>query len=132
MNKPLKGARVLLVEDEAMIAMNIEALCREQGAVEVVTVGSFEALEPTILDTHKISSAILDIKVSDRSTEAFARLLQARRIPFIFATGYPSTHHVFEPFPDVRVVEKPYDERDLIEALAQAMALHPTARDRAG
>ncbi|WP_244467862.1 response regulator [Nitratireductor soli] len=118
MKKPLHGARVLLVEDEAMIAMNIEQLCREHGAADVVTIASFEALVPEVLDTGNISTAILDIKLSDQWTDDFARLLQERRIPFIFATGYAAGHQVFEPFAGVRVIEKPYRESDLIDALA--------------
>lgn len=118
MKKPLSGARVLLVEDEPIIAMNIEQLCREHGAADVMTVASFEALVPDILEAGKISTAILDIRLSDQWTDDFARLLQDRRIPFIFATGYAAGHQVFEPFAGIRIVEKPYNENDLIEALA--------------
>lgn len=118
MKKPLSGARVLLVEDEPIIAMNIEQLCREHGAADVMTVASFEALVPDILEAGKISTAILDIRLSDQWTDDFARLLQDRRIPFIFATGYAAGHQVFEPFAGIRIVEKPYIENDLIEALA--------------
>ncbi|EKF18809.1 response regulator [Nitratireductor pacificus] len=114
----MSGARVLLVEDEPIIAMNIEQLCREHGAADVMTVASFEALVPDILDAGKISTAILDIRLSDQWTDDFARLLQDRRIPFIFATGYAAGHQVFEPFAGIRIVEKPYNENDLIEALA--------------
>ncbi len=121
MVKPLNGACVLLVEDEAMIAMNVEELCREHGAVDVVTIDSFESLQADLLDARKISSAILDIKISEQWTDEFAKLLQTRRIPFIFASGYAANHTVFEPFAGIRVVEKPYRESDLIEALVAAI-----------
>ena len=103
MKKPLEGARVLLVEDEAMIAMSIEELCKEH--------------------------AILDIKLSDNWTDEFARLLQARRIPFIFATGYASSHQVFEAFGGIRIVEKPYRDSDLIDALSQAIVGSSAGKD---
>ena len=128
LKKPLHGARVLLVEDEAMIAMNIEQLCREHGAAAVVTIASFDALVPEVLDTSNISAAILDIRLSDHWTDEFARLLQDRRIPFIFATGYAAGHQVFEPFTNIRVIEKPYREGDLMEALVEVLSsdLDPT------
>ena len=125
MKKTLDSARVLLVEDETMIAMNIEALCKEHGAEDVVTIASFNALGPDILEAGRISTAILDIKISDNWTDEFARLLQSRRIPFIFATGYAANHQVFETFNGVAIVEKPYKDSDLIEALAQAIGSSP-------
>ncbi|WP_295808340.1 response regulator [uncultured Nitratireductor sp.] len=132
MKKTLDGARVLLVEDEALIAMNIEELCKEYGAEDVVTVTTFDALGPEVLDTSRISTAILDIKISDNWTDEFARLLQSRHIPFIFATGYAANHQVFEPFNGVAIVEKPYKDSDLIKALAQAIGSPPAvAGDRA-
>lgn len=123
MTKKLDGARVLLVEDETMIAMNIEQLCREHGAEEVTTVSTFEELDPQVLETRKISSAILDIRISENWTDDFARLLKSRRIPFVFATGYASSHQIFEGFSDITVVEKPYRDIDLIEALETAMTV---------
>lgn len=121
MKKPLEGARVLLVEDEAMIAMSLEELCKEHGATDVFTVGTFDDLGPDVLESRGISTAILDIRLSDNWTDEFARLLQARRIPFIFATGYASSHQVFEAFGGIRIVEKPYKDSDLIDALSQAI-----------
>ncbi|MFC5586438.1 response regulator [Nitratireductor kimnyeongensis] len=112
---------MLLVEDEALIAMSIEELCKEHGAEDVVTVTSFNALNPDILESGRISTAILDIKISDNWTNEFAQLLQSRQIPFIFATGYAANHQVFETFNGVTVVEKPYKDSDLIQALAQAI-----------
>ena len=121
MKKTLDGARVLLVEDEALIAMSIEELCKEHGAEDVVTVTSFNALNPDVLETGRISTAILDIKISDNWTNEFAHLLQSRRIPFIFATGYAANHQVFEPINGITIIEKPYKDSDLIQALAQAI-----------
>ncbi|WP_367717357.1 response regulator [Nitratireductor sp. GISD-1A_MAKvit] len=128
MKKTLDGARVLLVEDEALIAMSIEELCREHGAEDVTTVSTFEELDPQVLETRRISSAILDIRISENWTDAFARLLQSRRIPFVFATGYASNHHIFEGFSDIPVVEKPYKDSDLIEALTRAMTASSSQR----
>lgn len=107
LKKTLDGARVLLVEDETMIAMNIEALCKEHGAEDVVTITSFNALGPDVLETGRISTAILDIRISDNWTDEFARLLQSRRIPFIFATGYAANHQSSRPSTASRLSKSP-------------------------
>jgi CheY-like chemotaxis protein len=120
----LTGMRVLLLEDEFLIAMDVEQLCRDHGADDVVIVRSLTEIEKEAV-TANFDAAILDIILGGVSTLDFARRIHSDRLPFIFASGYTDRDEVFQAFPDVPVVGKPYLGSDLIEALATAAGRLP-------
>lgn len=119
----LHAARVLLVEDESLIAMDVEQLCRDNGAASIRIIAEHAQLGPALLEG--IDAAILDVKLSGNWTVDFARLLLERGIPFIFATGYSDMPALFEEFPGVPVVGKPYAGNEIVEALAAVLAARP-------
>jgi DNA-binding NarL/FixJ family response regulator len=116
--QPLQAARILLVEDEFLIAMDVEQLCRDHGARDVRIVSNHAELGPGLLSEPAFDAAILDIKVQGQWTVDFARLLVERNLPFIFATGYSDMEIFFKDFPGVSVVGKPYTGDKFIEALS--------------
>jgi CheY-like chemotaxis protein len=126
-NQLLHAARVLLVEDEFLIAMDVEQLCRDHGAQEVRVVASHTELHPELLAGSRFDVAILDVKVQGKWTMDFARLLVKREIPFIFATGYSDVETFFSDFPGAPVVSKPYTGVEVMEALSAAMAARSVA-----
>ncbi|KAB2954835.1 MAG: response regulator [Rhizobiaceae bacterium] len=117
----LEGLRLLIVEDEFLIAMDVEQLCRDHGAVDVVVIGTAADLV-TASTSAGFDAAILDVMVEGQPTLDFARGLAEHGIPFVFATGYSDRGDVFSAFPDVRVVGKPYTGDEIVEALATAVA----------
>lgn len=121
-NQLLNSARILLVEDEFLIAMDVEQLCRESGAADVRVVANRDELGAALLDDFDADAAILDVKISGAWTVDFARLLRDRDIPFIFATGYSDLEALFDDFSGVPVIGKPYTGMEVIEALAAAMS----------
>jgi len=118
----LEGLRLLIVEDEFLIAMDVEQLCRDHGAAEAVVIGTAADLGAAPASLADVDAAILDVMVEGRPTLDFARSLAERGIPFIFATGYSDRGDVLSAFPGVRVVGKPYAGDDIVEALAAALA----------
>ena len=112
----LSGLRVLLLEDEYLIAMDVELLCSENGAAEIVTKRSLEELEQ-MGGLESFDVAILDLMLAGVSTLPFAERLRKNDVPFIFASGY-ADEHVTSAFPDIRAVSKPYSGSDLVEAIA--------------
>ena len=118
-DRPLSGLRLLLVEDELLIAMDVEQICRDNGAAEVLLCGNAAELQNAAGWTF--DAAILDVVIDGQSTLDMARDLRERRIPFVFATGY-SDGDIHSVLPDVTVVAKPYAAGDLVEALAAAVA----------
>ena len=117
----LSGRRLLIVEDEYLIAMDVEQMCRDFGATEVVICGT--AQEMSQLDEGmRFDAAILDVMVDGVPTVEFAQALKTRNIPFIFATGY-SDREMFGAFPGVPVVGKPYAGMELIAALVSVIGV---------
>jgi CheY-like chemotaxis protein len=114
----LDGLRVLVLEDEFLIAMDVEQICRDAGAPEVIlarTLQEAHAASPTAFD-----AAILDLMIGGSSTSTFAGSLLERGVPFVFASGYSELGGMQEAFPGIEVVAKPYSGDDLIGALAAA------------
>ncbi len=112
----LSGLRILLLEDEYLIAMDVEHLCREHGASEVVVKLRLDELDTDALPDFDV--AILDLMLSGISTLPFAERLAGMGRPFVFATGYSRNDELLERFPSIPVVEKPYAGADLIRAVA--------------
>lgn len=119
MSKPLKGLRVLILEDEFLIAMDVEQLCRDSGAEDVFIVRS---LQEFATDMPDFDVAIVDLMLSGVSTLDFARQIYDRGVPFVFASGYTDLQEITEKFPNVSVVGKPYAGEDLIGAVTAAVA----------
>jgi DNA-binding response OmpR family regulator len=79
--------RVLLVEDEALVAMMMEDVLEDLGW-EVA--GSFGDVRPTLewLASHELDAAVLDINLGKEMAFPIAEALKARGTPFTFLTGY--------------------------------------------
>ena len=119
MSGMLGGLSVLLLEDEFLIAMDVEQSCLDHGAGQVVIARTVEEAEQA-LARAQFDAAIVDLMLAGTSTLPFAAGLASRAIPFIFASGYSDTQELERAFPGVAVVAKPYAGDDLIEALAIA------------
>lgn len=116
---PLEGMRVLVLEDEYLIAMDVEEICRDQGAAQVTICGSLDELHDDASPPFDL--AILDVMLGEASTLPFAKRLFEQRIPFVFATGYAESSDPFPDFAGVPVVTKPFMPADLLEALVAAV-----------
>lgn len=114
----LSGLRVLILEDEALIAMDVEQLCRDHGATDVTIVSDLRVLEtgPALV----FDAAVIDVMLQGASTFAFAAQLHDRNVPFVFASGYTDSRDLAHSFPGVTLVGKPYSGDDLVTALATA------------
>jgi CheY-like chemotaxis protein len=123
MNQLLSGLRVLVLEDEFLIAMDVEQLCRDHGAADVVIKRSIAELEPEAA-VDEFDVAIIDLMLSGVSTLPFAERLRKRNRPFVFASGYVDAVEIADAFPGVPIVSKPYSGIDLVEAVAAAVASH--------
>ncbi|WP_082537240.1 MULTISPECIES: response regulator [unclassified Aureimonas] len=110
--------RVLVVEDEMMIAMLVEEMVQDLGHTVVGVAMRLEtALE--LAREADIDLAVLDVNLGDAKSFPVAAILRARGIPFLFATGY-GRKGIVEEFADSVVLNKPYQTTDLEKALAAA------------
>lgn len=122
MNKqPLDGLHVIVLEDEFLIAMELEQLCRDCGAARVSLCQSLASAD-AVLGKPDVDAAIVDLRLAGESTLDFADRMAAGGIPFIFATGFGQTEEMLSRFPDVAVISKPYIGDEIIAALVGAIA----------
>jgi DNA-binding NtrC family response regulator len=116
----LAGKRILVVEDEPIVAMMLEDLLEDLGAV---TVGPASTVSEAsrLIDGHALNGAILDINLGTERSHAIALRLQDLGVPFIFATGYGTS--AAGAFAETEIVEKPYRRDHVAAALRRAMKL---------
>lgn len=121
-NSALSGKAIMVVEDEYLIAINIETTLMDMGA-EVI--GPFSHVDTALeaLEAGKPAphAAILDINVRGRPVFPVAERLSERNIPFVFATGYDNWV-IPQALSHVRRFEKPTDPALLARALADLFA----------
>jgi PAS domain S-box-containing protein len=115
----LKGARVLIVEDAVLLALELETGLSEAGA-EVIG-PAYELEEAMALLDQPIDAAVLDANLNGRSVAPVAEVLSQRQIPFVFATGYGETGGAPGGF-DAPVIRKPYDVTQVAAAVAGLLA----------
>ena len=115
--------RVLVVEDEAMIAMLVEDMILDFGSEVVGPAAQMdEALR--LARQVELDAAILDINVGGTVVFPVAEVLRERGIPFIFATGYGSTG-LPPRFLNSPTLPKPFSYESLADALRLALAGQP-------
>lgn len=115
-----RGRRVLIVEDEALIAMDMEVQLTAAGWDVVGPAGTInEAL--ALIGGTRIDAALVDANVRGRPVGEIAEALRARGVPFAFATGYGRAA-LPAGFRDERLLAKPFAPDDLIAAVAEMLA----------
>lgn len=119
----LEGLKILVLEDEFLIAMDVEQLCRDHGAVDVAVARGLEEIGERL----DFDAAIIDVLLDGVSTLDFAARLKEAGTPFVFASGYTDNGEVAKRFPGVTLVGKPYSGNDLIEAVAIACGRVPAS-----
>jgi PAS domain S-box-containing protein len=117
---PAEGAprkRILLVEDQGLIAMMTEKNLRD---LDFDVVGPFGTVHEALaaIDREPIDAGILDINLGGEMAYSLALILRARKVPFVFVTGY-DVETIAAPFPDVRIFQKPLD-RDMLRTFFSA------------
>ena len=111
----LSGLKVLVVEDEAIIAMLVEDLLGDMGC-EVVGPAGELAQAFALAEREAFDCAILDVNLGGQRVDPFVDMLKARGAPFIFATGY-GLQGVREEDRAWPILLKPINGRRLGEAL---------------
>jgi CheY-like chemotaxis protein len=117
-----KGLRVFLVEDEAMIRMMVVDMLEELGHIAAAEVGRLDQALQLARSTD-FDVAILDVNLDGEIITPVAELIEGRRLPIIFATGYGATG-VPEEFRDRPTLQKPFE----FKALEAALNSIPTDR----
>lgn len=120
LSAPLQGLSILLVEDEYLIAADIETTLARRGATIV-------GLAPTVADamvaidqTERLDCAVLDINLGSETSYPIGEALSVRNVPVIFVTGYESLllPAAFASFPRLN---KPFNANILVNTIIAAI-----------
>ncbi|WP_246693383.1 MULTISPECIES: response regulator [unclassified Mesorhizobium] len=111
--------RVLILEDEPLVAMLLEDLLVEMGH-EVIGSVAWIGKAMELAGQVDIDFAILDINLGGAKSFPVAEILRRRGIPFVFATGYGSQGLEGE-FENELTLQKPYEPHELKRAIEQAL-----------
>jgi CheY-like chemotaxis protein len=110
----LQGARVLVVEDEAMVSLTLQDMLQDLGCVVAGRAAKLDdALE--MARTSEFDVALLDVNLGGKRVDPVTEVIRARGTPIIFITGYGETGA------SGLVLEKPHDLADLERALSRAL-----------
>lgn len=113
----LIGKRILVVEDEYLVAGFIEDALNELGAVVVGPVYRIQE-GVSLAREEPLDAAVLDVNINNQRSDPIADVLRERDIPFIFATGYGRA----ERGAGAPVLDKPYTDEKLAEALGSILS----------
>lgn len=112
----IAGSRILVLEDESIIAFGLEDMLEMEGARVHVATDLDEA--EAVIHESEIDFAILDVNVRGKQSYDLANMLRERGTAFIFATGYGDAAHPAE-LVGTPTITKPYT----IEHIRTAIAL---------
>jgi DNA-binding response OmpR family regulator len=117
----LDGLRVLIVEDELVVAMELEALLRDLGCV---VLDSAPTVKKALcaLANGRPDVAVLDVNLRGECVTPVAAALEAQEICFVLLTGYGSERLHDKVLQDATCLHKPVDGRQLGNALVEVLA----------
>lgn len=118
----LAGRRVLVVEDEPLIAMLLEDMLSDLSVEAALTADSVPAALDAVATLEKLDGAILDMNLRGKPVDPVADALAAKGIPFVFASGYGAGGGSDGRHKSAPVLAKPFRKEALEEALLSVFA----------
>ena len=121
---PLAGRSVLIVEDEAPIALHLAAAVQRAGGRVVGPAATVGQAHGAMAD-NRIDGALLDIRLRNETSFPLADVLAVLDIPFVFVSGLSSA---LMPYPhrERPLFDKPYETEAVIDALARLIEQRPS------
>src|ERR1700693_2039067 len=119
MSSSFSGRRVLVVEDQMIVAWLLEDMLADLGCVVVGPAVSInQAL--AIVDAEAIDAAVLDVNLEGQMSYPIADALAARGVPSAFSTAYDKDR-LLEGYRTFSVLKKPFRRSQLVDALAKLL-----------
>ena len=120
---PSCGLSVLVVEDEFLIAMDIESMLTANGH-EVVGVATSVPLALRLLEEVSPNVAVIDVNLRGQCVRPVAERLQERSVPFVLSSAHTfRDNDGSDVLADAANIGKPVSEKALLEALHRAVAV---------
>ncbi len=123
-DQPLQGTRILVAEDDAILAFDLGITLQKAGA---------KILGPTLTLAHTLSlaqtatmcAAVLDVSLRDEDVFPAALELKGRGVGIVFYTGYAAVEQLRRDWPDAQVLTKPTPARVLVELVRRVLRSGP-------
>ncbi len=112
----LPGVKALIVEDEKIVAFDVESLLHDFGAEQVLLAATVAQTRRILAGHPDVSIVLLDLKLMDGSGEELIPDLIASGIPFVITTGYSTYANAQAP-----VIYKPYSAAELLRVMRGAL-----------
>jgi CheY-like chemotaxis protein len=122
MEPQLSGRRVLVIEDEPMVAWLIEDMLVELGCGVVGPADCVEDALALMKTQPALDAAVLDVNLRGRMVYPVAEVLAAQAVPFIFTSGY-ARDRLLEPYRGRPYLQKPYHRVALRDMLVGILKL---------
>ncbi|MCS6625587.1 response regulator [Roseibacterium beibuensis] len=122
MSQAFAGRRVLIVEDESLVAMLLETILEDMGCVAVGPAATVDEGMKMAADAEPIDAALLDVNVAGKQVFPIAEALKTRGVPFVFSTGYGESG-LPDDWRGHPTLQKPFTEAAVRDALIKAMGL---------
>jgi len=119
MGRPLAGHVILIIEDEALIALDIQRAFEDAGAKTILVRSLTAAL--LAVEEPALSAAIVDHALGDGDSSELCRRLKEREVPFVTYSGFAHFHGACA---DVDHVEKPSSPSVLVTTVTGLLAGH--------
>lgn len=118
----MRGRRVLVVEDESLIAMFVQTMLTDLGCEVLGPIHAIGAALDFVATRTPIDVAVLDLNLDGEPAYPVVDALRARGVPIIFCTGYGETG-LRASDQGSPVLRKPYRAAELPRVLAEALAM---------
>jgi CheY-like chemotaxis protein len=119
-NDRFSGRRVLLVEDEPIVAWLLKDMLVDLGCSVVGPAADVnQAL--AMIEAESIDVAVLDVNLRGQMSYPVADVLVARGVPFVFSTGYDKDR-LLDGYRTIPTLQKPFHRSDLGDTLAKLLA----------
>ncbi|MGV9005316.1 MAG: response regulator [Brevundimonas sp.] len=118
----LTGRRVLIVEDESLVAMLLETILEDMGCIPVGPASTVEEGLTMAEDEAPLDAALLDVNVAGQQIFPVAAILRARGVPFVFSTGY-GEGGLPDEWRGQPTLQKPFSEAAIRDALMKALGV---------
>jgi two-component system, chemotaxis family, sensor kinase Cph1 len=119
----LRGQRILVVEDDAFLAMTVDDMLRAAGADVVGPAATLDSARQHVAQ-DQLSAAILDIRLNGDEVWPVARLLANSDVPFVFYTGHFDASTLPAEWAERPILSKPARTAQILDALADLVSLH--------
>jgi DNA-binding response OmpR family regulator len=116
----LQGLRILLVEDDPLIRLDLESSLSDLGAIVISASDVAAALE--IVAAATLDFAVLDFELGVETSEPIVSAALEHKVPFLYLSGYSDNDQRFARWPDAIILVKPISASAIARYIRRALS----------